>query len=174
MTCTKSARYNTCVASCSVSIVVTSKGKLTGPRSCLWIRLIRLPEKATTATSSTYHLLPFQDDGGRYATSRRASPRALRSMQQVAQNKWLDHSQSLGTGTMIALASDFCLLGAKSACRTDPSILLKELLWLFITKLPIYYKYRRCSMVLLTLSHSLSTTRVVVYHSSLSFALAVL
>jgi hypothetical protein len=36
---------------------------------------------------------------------------------------------------------------------------------------PIYYKYRRCSMVLLTL---LSTTRVVVYHSSLSFALAVL
>jgi hypothetical protein len=43
---------------------------------------------------------PFQNDG-KYATLDVHLPGALRSMQQVAQHKWLDRSQSLGTGTMI-------------------------------------------------------------------------
>jgi hypothetical protein len=128
----------TCVASCSVSIAVTSKGESSRARgSCLWIRLIRFTGKGDHGYLVDLSSPPFQDDGGRYATSRRASPRALRSMQQVAQNNGWTIAQSLGTGTDDSISQCFLSLGAKSACRTGPSILLIELLWLFITKLPI-------------------------------------
>jgi hypothetical protein len=105
----------------------------------LWIRLIRLPEKGDYGYLVDLSS-PVSNDGDKYATLDVHLPGALRSMQQVAQHKWLDR-RDLGTGTMIVYVV-FLSFGSKECMQDGPIHSVERATMVVYNETPIYYKYR--------------------------------